>query len=241
MADQVRECDWCHASLAAAVRSDAKTCSKRCRQARHRFIRAVVPAGAASSRISLVDGALQPRRIAYADPPYPGLARRYYRDHPDFRGEVDHRELIRRLSRFDGWALSTSVAALPAVLALCDDRGVRVAAWFRGARPTKSAHPLHAWEPVLYVPARSRLDERPRVDALVYVARPRTADPARVVGAKPATFARWLFELVAAVPGDTFEDLFPGSGGIVRAWRAFTARDPFATRRDRRPARQASR
>lgn len=63
-----------------------------------------------------------PRRIAYADPPYPGLARRYYRDHPDFRGEVDHAELIRRLCSYDGWALSTSAAALPAVSAVVGSR-----------------------------------------------------------------------------------------------------------------------
>lgn len=33
--------------------------------------------------------ALAPRRIAYADPPYPGRAY-LYADHPDFAGEVDH-------------------------------------------------------------------------------------------------------------------------------------------------------
>jgi hypothetical protein len=63
---------------------------------------------------------------ANADPPYPGKAF-YYRDHPDYAGEVDHAALIARLSTYDGWALSTSAAALPAVLALCPP-GVRVAA-----------------------------------------------------------------------------------------------------------------
>lgn len=175
---------------------------------------------------------LQSRRIAYADPPYPGLARRYYREHRDFGGEVDHAALIRRLSTYDGWALSTSAAALPAVLSSCAAAGVRVrvAAWVRGERPTRSAWPLHAWEPVIYVPARPLfaswrdVDSR-RVDALVYVARARTTDPTRVVGSKPAAFARWLFaSLLAAVPGDAFEDLFPGSGGIGRAWSIYSSR-----------------
>ena len=74
-----------------------------------------------------------PFRLAYADPPYPGKAF-YYRDHADYGGEVDHAALIEQLAAYDGWALSTSAEALPAVLALCPP-GVRVAAWVRGERP----------------------------------------------------------------------------------------------------------
>ena len=50
-------------------------------------------------------------RFAYADPPYPGQARRHYKHHPDFDGEVDHGALIERLmDEFpDGWALSKRV------------------------------------------------------------------------------------------------------------------------------------
>lgn len=36
-------------------------------------------------------------RMAYADPPYPGLASRYYRREPNFAGEVNHEELIAQL------------------------------------------------------------------------------------------------------------------------------------------------
>jgi hypothetical protein len=79
-------------------------------------------------------------RLAYADPPYPGKAY-LYRDHPDYAGEVDHGELIARLAAYDGWALSTSAAALSAVLALCPP-GVRVAAWHKGERVTRSRFPL---------------------------------------------------------------------------------------------------
>ena len=59
------------------------------------------------------------------------------RGHPDYAGEVDHGALIPRLADYDGWALSTSAAALPAVLALCPPGGP-VAAWHRGARPTRT-------------------------------------------------------------------------------------------------------
>lgn len=216
-----RRCAWCRGPIEDGARRDAVTCSKRCRQARHRFTRGVgVGTGSAT----------EPLHLAYADPPYPGLSARYYADHPDYAGEVDHAALIGRLSTFDGWALSTSAAALPAVLALCPP-GVRVAAWVRGERPTVSARPLNAWEPVIYAGGRAlRVDpsvgDRRRVDALVHHSRPRLTDPDRVVGAKPARFAGWLFDLLGALPGDELHDLFPGSGGIARAWATYTGGTP---------------
>lgn len=60
-------------------------------------------------------------RLAYADPPYPGRAH-LYEGHPDYAGEVDHEALIEHLNgwkRYDGWALSTSAAALRELLPLC--------------------------------------------------------------------------------------------------------------------------
>ena len=65
--------------------------------------------------------------------------------------------------------------------------------------------------------------EARRLDALVHVARIRTTDPRRVVGAKPAGFCWWLFDLLGALPGDELVDLFPGSGGIGRAWRLYSS------------------
>ncbi len=266
------ECAWCRGPIPTTMRRDALCCSVRCRQARHRFVTGV-GVGQASSEYSL--------RLAYADPPYPGLSKRYYEHHPDYAGEVDHAELIRRLSTYDGWALSTSAAALPQILALCPDP-VRVAAWVRGERPTRSGRPLNAWEPVIYSGGRigsrsdasqpgahdasttvqndtsaghdasplqprhmasryaSRSDRRDpdttrsedprdanagvtrRVDALVHFSRPRLTDPSRVVGAKPAAFCRWMFDLLGAEPQDDFTDLFAGSGGVQRAWDAFS-------------------
>lgn len=159
-------------------------------------------------------------RFAYADPPYPSKAH-LYRGHPDFAGEVDHRRLVEQLvdSFPDGWALSTSAEALPEVLASCPP-GVRIAAWFRGERPTRSWRPLSAWEPVLYCGGRavlSPVDER-RLDALIHHARPRLTDPRRIIGAKPAAFCSWVFDLLGARAGDELVDLFPGSGGVARAW-----------------------
>ena len=217
----VRVCAWCESSIRAAARRDSKYCSTRCRQAAHRFHGPSRRAGAALSLdLSRVD--VDVRRFAYADPPYPGLSRKYYRDHEDFAGEVDHAELIRRLCSFDGWALSTSAAALPEVLASCPP-GSRVAAWFRGERPTASYSPLHAWEPVIYFGARRYLSSGSarRVDALIYFARPRLTDTRRVIGAKPAAFCAWLFQLLGATAGDDFVDLFPGSRGVALSWNTY--------------------
>lgn len=159
-------------------------------------------------------------RFAYADPPYPGMARRYYAEHPDFAGEVDHAELLSRLQGFDGWALSTSARGLRDVLAIAaaQDLDVRVAAWFRGVRPTVSAWPLNGWEPVVFAGGRRVASREGPHDVLLYNARPRLTDPARVVGSKPGRFCYWLFDLLGARPGDELVDMFPGSGGVTRAW-----------------------
>lgn len=217
MTDGRRLCGWCDEPIPAAARRDAVYCSTRCRQAAHRFTR-----GAA-----LRPTTERPLRFAYADPPYPGKAAAYYADHPDFGGEVDHSRLVEQLvdGYPDGWALSTAAASLPAVLGICPPT-VRVAVWVRGERPAFSYRPLNAWEPVIYHggrPIPSSGTER-RVDVLTYTARARLTDPRRVVGAKPAEFAYWLFDLLGARPGDELVDLFPGSGGIGRAWTYFTTR-----------------
>ena len=214
---QPAPCGWCEGPVYAS-RVDARYCSKVCRQAAHR-------AGVARAESS--DG--RSLRLAYADPPYPGLSRRYYEGHPDYAGEVDHRELLSRLQAFDGWALSTSVRALPIVLALCAvldlEERVRVAAWIRGPRPHQSGRLLVGWEPVVYVPARP--PERQTVDVLVGpVPRPRPTLPGSVIGMKPPAFCSWMFGLLGARLGDSLEDLYPGSGIVGRSWELYQGRDP---------------
>ena len=218
-----RVCAWCRGPIPGTARRDSVCCSVRCRQARHRYTRGV------GSGVGVAVG--HPRRIAYADPPYPGKSF-YYRGHRDYGGEVDHAELLSRLAAYDAWALSTSAEALQDVLALAP-AGARVAAWHRGHRVNnKASVPLNSWEPVIYggdVIRRAQLEDGSagapallRVDSLVYAARARTTDPERVIGAKPAAFWGWLFALLAATPADDFTDLFPGSGGGDRAWATWT-------------------
>lgn len=47
-----------------------------------------------------------------------------------------------------------------------------------------------------------------------------------VIGAKPAAFAYWMFRLLGARIGDTLDDLYPGSGGIARAWDHYQQDQP---------------
>ena len=192
-----RKCEWCGNSLEGR-RADAKTCSKRCRQALHRF--RVEPAQATAER---------PIRVAYADPPYPGLAKKYYNC-----AEVDHERLVLRMSREfpDGWALSTSAKSLRSVLLLCPP-DARVCPWFRGARAGKSHRARNAWEPLIVVGGR--------------------AIPEGV--AEDLTDTLWMFRQLGLLRGDELVDLFPGSGAVTRAWQLYTS----ASRSGELPSRLA--
>jgi hypothetical protein len=221
-------CHWCADPIPQGKRQDAKTCSKRCRQASWRFGHDGPDYAAEIGR---------PRRLAYADPPYPGMSWRHYRDHPDYAGEVDHQALIARLvADFpDGWALSTNSRSLRMVLALVPaDVEIRIGAWTKPMPPRRRAlRAVRAWEPVIFAGGRPRPADAPQLLDWVHAAPPRTL-PGQVTGTKPSTFAVWLFRSLGAMPGDELVDLFPGSGAIGRAWDRFSdvRLDVLGDRRD---------
>ncbi len=157
-------------------------------------------------------------KIGYADPPYPGQAKKRYGDHPDYDGEVDHAELATMLSMYDGWCLHTSSVALADVLAVIPSmEDVRIMAWVKTFAAFKPNVPVaYAWEPVLVKAAR-----KPVVKAgMVYrdwIAEPITMQRG-LPGAKPDDVCRWLFEVMGCEPDDELHDLFPGTGAVTRAW-----------------------
>jgi hypothetical protein len=171
------------------------------------------------------------KRMAYADPPYPGQSKRLYGDHPDYAGEVDHAELIADLlARFpDGWALSTSARALPAVLRLCPDRAL-VCCWLkRATSPPMGDNRMYSWEPVILCdtpnptqPTRLHCE----ANAAQYTFRPKV--DGYVVGAKPEGFCFWLFDAMGLRSNDQLDDLFPGSGAVSAAWDAWRAQGRLA-------------
>ena len=199
----MKTCSWCRS---APVRR--KYCSRKCRQAAFRLRRRCT--------LEVLDD--HPMRFAYADPPYPGLAAKYYKDQASFAGEVDHTRLLRSLQGFDGWALSTSSKALRDLLPLCPPEA-RVCAWVKPIGASTRTYGIHStWEPLIVVPGRK---ERPgRRDWLM-------AQPARnggdLPGRKPIKFAAWLFGLLGMRPGDELLDLFPGTGIIGRAWQEISS------------------
>lgn len=158
-------------------------------------------------------------RFAYADPPYPGQAKRHYAADPSgLCAEVNHIELISHLECFDGWALSTSSTALRSVLPLCPP-SVRVGAWVKPFAIFKpGVNPAYAWEPVILSPCRSRGRE---VATLRDWCSVNITLKRGTHGAKPDAFCFWLFEVCGLDPDDEFEDTFPGSGAVTRAWEVW--------------------
>lgn len=160
-------------------------------------------------------------KFAYADPPYPGQARKY-RNHPDYGGEVDHAALILELCRDypDGWALSSSGSALRSVLELCPP-DVRVAVWHvtNSAPPGCRAGPWWwCWEPVIVRGGRPMGNS---IKNVMTCGAPTGFAMQTIEGQKPVKFVRWMFGLLGAQPGDDLDDLFPGSGVVGREWKTF--------------------
>lgn len=163
-------------------------------------------------------------RLAYADPPYPGQAKRLYGDHPDFAGEVDHAALVERLMTFDGWALSTSNRSLADVVALTGPQ--RILAWCKPIAPPFPGRGVYGWEPVIVKPARPvPNDLRDTLTASPEQYTFRQKPEGYVTGSKPPAFCRWLFSWLGAQPGDDFTDLFPGSRAVSDAWAHFTVQE----------------
>lgn len=190
------------------MRPDTLFCRKVCRQAAFRLRR----------RRATATAALEPLRFAYADPPYPGLAKKYYSHEKSFAGEVDHRELIAKLEGggYAGWALSTSWEALQDVLALCP-RGVRVMPWVKPLAPDPKALGPTCRSEALIVRGGRMLAGARVLDYLIAAPARLSGEP-KLTGRKPLKFIAWLFDVLGMQLGDELDDLFPGTGIVARSW-----------------------
>lgn len=166
-------------------------------------------------------------RFAYADPPYLGLAEKFYgKDHPDAADYDDpqtHRELIERLcDEFpDGWAMSLHLPSLRTILPMCPD-DVRLGAWVKPFASFKpGVNPAYAWEPVIFRGGRKRgRDERTVRDwCAVNIALEKG-----LRGAKPRKFVLWIIDLLGVRPQDELVDLFPGSGIVGETFEEWRTR-----------------
>lgn len=153
-------------------------------------------------------------RIAYADPPYIGQAKRHYSDDPKC-AEVDHEKLIAELMTYDRWALSCSSKSLKYILSLCPD-DVRIMPWVKPFASFKHVRIAYCYEPVIFY----GIDEKYREGEHIirdYVSAPMTTKTG-VHGAKPKRFCKWLLDVLDVRPCDEFFDLYPGSKAVTRAW-----------------------
>ncbi len=153
-------------------------------------------------------------RFAYADPPYLGNAKKLYGD-ATYDDPEEHRRLILELEPYDAWALSFSTPSLKVILPMCPE-DARIGAWVKPFASFKpGVDPAYTWEPVIYRSARKWSRDQPTCRD--YISCNITLKKG-LTGAKPEDFCYWLFRLLGARPGDQFDDLFPGTGGVIRAW-----------------------
>lgn len=192
------------------------------------------------------------RRFAYADPPYPGQAKRHYGKNGDpFEGEVqevDHAELIATLERDfpDGWALSTSVPALTALLPLCPQgdaskkrhtggsvklgTGVRVCAWIRNGVPFPPSRVMWSWEPVIVrTPHWKQRHAHDFIRDVCFAHQETGFFGNTITGQKPRGFCYWLFDVLGVGVDDELVDLFPGSGAVGHAFESWRSQQTLFT------------
>lgn len=163
-------------------------------------------------------------KFAYADPVYLGCGRLYAKNHPEaaaWDDPVMHDQLIGRLlSEYpEGWALSASSPSQFIISGMLENRGLhqvdgdyRVAAW---AKPFASYKPgvglAYTWEPVFVMGGRKIGRDQPTIrDHLIC----NIALKKGLTGAKPQPFNMWVLDMLNFQPGDTLDDLFPGTGGM---------------------------
>jgi hypothetical protein len=163
-------------------------------------------------------------RIAYADPPYPGMAKKHYADHPDYAGEVDHARLVDDLLGYDGWAISSHVAGTFLIGSLLSERGLtvnedyRLGVWVKPfAAYKRNVKWAYTWEPLFVKAARPPEPNRiPGIVSRDHIAEGITMKKG-LAGAKPERFGWWFFEALGLDPDDEFTDLFPGTGAVTDA------------------------
>lgn len=172
------------------------------------------------------------KRFAYADPPYLGRAEYYRAHHADAMAWNDpetHRSLIKRLQDEypDGWAMSLNERSLRTILPMCPPEA-RTAAWIseRARYAGMAVAVRRHFEPVIFCGGRDGPNRA--ADFVITKQEPTPAGTNRYVmnksairagkvfvGRKPASFCRWVLDLLGFDQQmDTIDDLFPGTGAM---------------------------
>lgn len=171
-------------------------------------------------------------RLAIADPPYLGRARRWYgtgRGHSGGRGRADehpeaskwddpqaHELLVGELeAEYDGWVIAMSPDSLGTYLRAAPAT-VRVASWIKGNAIPSGSRVRSLWEPVL---VRIPDDRRAHgTGASVDDVLTAGLTPGGFPGRKPEAWTHWVLTMLGYDPTvDDLVDVFPGSGAVTEA------------------------
>ena len=159
-------------------------------------------------------------RIAYADPPYLGMGKKMYgKLHPDagiWDDPQTHIDLMATLDvEYDAWALSLTSTSL-AILLPGAPAGSRVAAWVKPFAAWRPNHRVqYTWEPIIFRTKRSKggkgiASVRDHISCNIAMKK-------GLQGAKPDAFNDYILDLLGYEEGDSFVDLYPGTGGMQEA------------------------
>lgn len=171
-------------------------------------------------------------KLAIADPPYLGRARRWYGDgrgHGSGRGKADfheqahlwdkaamHHDLLAHLEAdYDGWVIAASERSLPVYVPLLS-RDMRVGVWVKTNGIPSGSRIRSTWEPVIYrVPDELKTYRSGMsVDDTLICGVTRS----EFVGQKPEQWTHWVLSMLGYLPErDSVVDIFPGSGAVTKA------------------------
>lgn len=180
------------------------------------------------------------KRFAFADPPYLGRADFYRNHHPDamiWDDPATHGALIVRLQNEypDGWAMSLARDSLRVILPMCPVEA-NVGTWItERPRFAGNTNPIKRHcEPLIWMGGRGWETGTRAADFVITKQSPLPPGQPRYqmqcekarkgelfLGRKPRAFCRWVFDLLGAQPGDTLDDLFPGTGAVTAAWAEY--------------------
>lgn len=157
-------------------------------------------------------------KFAYADPPYYKQGKKLYgKLHEEahiWDSQEAHIKLIEELysNYIDGFALSCNPANLNWILPKFPE--LRVCAWVKTFHQIRPTTVQFAFEVVLLHGGRKDNKRKPMVrDWFQGNATRKKGLP----GAKSLEFNLWILDLLNYQLGDTLDDIFPGTGGMLEA------------------------
>ena len=202
-------CAWCGGPLpeltarARSKRVDTLFCKPVCRKTAWRLGQRGIARGVN----------VRPMRVAYADPPLPGVRLGVF--YQNKAGSITPRSSRSCVADFpDGWALSTSAKALRDLAPALSAERARLRLGEAASRArAEHGHPQHVG-----AADRRRRGASSGPACAIGSRRSPRGTAASFPGRKPLAFIAWLFACLGVLPGDNLFDKYPGTGIVSRAF-----------------------